>query len=220
MIAKTVALDEPLIVESQGVARAKRTRWDLALPLHARRSATPFSQRHDEESLPRRNMIPSARRFDRENGATMKHLRYQVGRMCTGSMRRILKSPRRRRKLVSPTSRDGRIGLRYELSSPPVSTSTWRSPWRHRAALGGAWDDVEMAAILLRAGARIDAANDFGVTPLLLASGNGRPAMIALLLEAGADPNLAAASGEVPLMTAARAGSLEVIDALLDRGAR
>ena len=81
------------------------------------------------------------------------------------------------------------------------------------------WDDVEMAALLLRAGARIDAANDFGVTPLLLASGNGRPAMIALLLEAGADPNLAAASGEVPLMTAARTGSLEVVDALLDRGA-
>ena len=81
------------------------------------------------------------------------------------------------------------------------------------------WDDVEMAALLLRAGARIDAANDFGVTPLLLASGNGRPAMIALLLEAGADPSLAAASGEVPLMTAARAGSLEAVDALLDRGA-
>ena len=76
-----------------------------------------------------------------------------------------------------------------------------------------------MAGLLLRAGARIDAANDFGVTPLLLASGNGRPAMIALLLEAGADPNLAAASGERPLMTAARAGSLEAVDALLDRGA-
>ena len=81
------------------------------------------------------------------------------------------------------------------------------------------WDDVEMAALLLRAGARIDAANDFGVTPLLLASGNGRPAMIALLLEAGADPKVAAASGEVPLMTAARTGNLEAVDALLERGA-
>jgi uncharacterized protein len=81
------------------------------------------------------------------------------------------------------------------------------------------WDDVEMAALLLRAGARVDAANDFGVTPLLLASGNGRPEMIALLLEAGGDPNAAATSGEAPLMTAARTGNLEIVDALLDRGA-
>jgi ankyrin repeat protein len=81
------------------------------------------------------------------------------------------------------------------------------------------WDDVEMAALLLRAGARIDAANDFGVTPLLLASTNGRPTLVAILLEAGADPNLAAANGETPLLTAARTGNLEAVDALLGRGA-
>jgi ankyrin repeat protein len=81
------------------------------------------------------------------------------------------------------------------------------------------WDDAGLAGLLLRAGARVDVANDFGVTPLLLAAGNGRPAMIALLLEAGADPNLAATNGEAPLMTAARAGSLEAVNALIERGA-
>jgi ankyrin repeat protein len=77
------------------------------------------------------------------------------------------------------------------------------------------WNDLETARLLLRAGARPDAANDYGVTPLSLACTNGSRDAVALLLEAGANANLALPTGETPLMTAARTGSVEVVQALL-----
>ena len=60
-----------------------------------------------------------------------------------------------------------------------------------RAALHWAahWDDVAVAEMLLRAGARVGARNEYGVTPLALAASNGSAAMVKLLLEHGADPN-------------------------------
>ena len=78
---------------------------------------------------------------------------------------------------------------------------------------------MDTAALLTRAGARVNAANAYGVTPLALACLNGSAAMVGLLLEAGADPNLARGTGETPLMTAARVGAVAVVDALLARGA-
>lgn len=81
------------------------------------------------------------------------------------------------------------------------------------------WDDVETAALLLRAGADPNAVNDLGVTPLWLACSNGNVSVATALLEAGADPNLALPSGETPLMTAARTGHPAIVRALLDRGA-
>jgi len=50
-------------------------------------------------------------------------------------------------------------------------------------------DDAETASLLIRAGARVDTPNNYGVTPLALASGNGNAAIIDQLLKAGADPN-------------------------------
>ena len=80
-------------------------------------------------------------------------------------------------------------------------------------------DDLETAELLIRAGARADVANDFGVGPLSLASTNGNAAMIELLVEAGADPNAVSLSGETPLMTAARTGKVDAVDVLLAHGA-
>ncbi len=65
-------------------------------------------------------------------------------------------------------------------------------------------DDLETAAMLVRAGANVRAANRYGVTPLSLACTNGSGAMIELLLKAGADANSALPGGETPLMTASR----------------
>src|ERR1041385_2712184 len=49
-----------------------------------------------------------------------------------------------------------------------------------------AWhDDVELATLLLRAGANPNPANLTGATPLELASTNGNAAMIELLLKSG-----------------------------------
>ena len=80
-------------------------------------------------------------------------------------------------------------------------------------------DDLEIAELLVRAGANVKAANRYGVTPLSLACTNGNGAMVELLLKAGADPNTALPGGETPLMTAARTGTLASVKALLSRGA-
>lgn len=79
-------------------------------------------------------------------------------------------------------------------------------------------DDVEIAGLLIRAGANVNAATDLGVTPLALACENGSAAMVEMLLAAGANPNVVA-TGEPALMTAARTGSVGAVKALLARGA-
>lgn len=80
------------------------------------------------------------------------------------------------------------------------------------------WNDVELAGLLLGAGASVDAANDLGVTPLVLACGNRSTTMVERLLQAGADPNTVAV-GEPVIMTAARAGNAGIVRALIARGA-
>ena len=80
-------------------------------------------------------------------------------------------------------------------------------------------DDASTVARLLRRGADPDAANRYGVTPLMLASVNGNAEISTALLEAGADPGGSLPSGETVLMTAARTGSEQVIRALLNYGA-
>ena len=81
------------------------------------------------------------------------------------------------------------------------------------------WDDLESARLLMRTGARVDAANDLGVTPLSIACESGSDGMVEALLEGHADPNIARPTGETPLMTCARAGSVVATKALLSRGA-
>ena len=81
-------------------------------------------------------------------------------------------------------------------------------------------DDVEMAGLLLRAAAKVNAANDLGATPLWIASQNGSAAMVRRLLRAGANPNAALLLGETPLMVASRSGSADVAAQLLEAGAK
>jgi uncharacterized protein len=76
-------------------------------------------------------------------------------------------------------------------------------------------NNIEIANLLLAHGASVDAATDFGVTPLSLAATNGSALMIERLLEAGANANLALPTGETPLMTAARTGDVGSVRALL-----
>lgn len=79
------------------------------------------------------------------------------------------------------------------------------------------WDDGDMAAALLAAGAEANAADDLGVTPLSLACTNGSLTMVERLLTAGADPN---ALAHVPsLVTCARTGNAWAVTALLARKA-
>ena len=80
-------------------------------------------------------------------------------------------------------------------------------------------DDLAIADLLLRAGARPGAATDLGATPLHLACTNGSAAMVERLLAANADPNSALLNGETVLMTCARAGDARAVKALVARGA-
>ncbi len=81
------------------------------------------------------------------------------------------------------------------------------------------WDDLDTARLLTGAGAHVNVRNELGMTPLLLACGNGSTKMIQLLLGAGADANLASPDGETPLMVAARTSSPEAVTALIAHGA-
>ena len=76
-------------------------------------------------------------------------------------------------------------------------------------------NDVEMAEMLLRAGADAKGANEFGATALYAAAGAAELPMTQKLIAAGADPNAALTSGETALMQAARRGNVDIVQALL-----
>jgi ankyrin repeat protein len=81
-------------------------------------------------------------------------------------------------------------------------------------------DDLEMADLLIRAGARVTATTREGVTPLQLAAINGSATMMARLLKAGVDPNTPlTAAGDTALMMAARTGKVDALRVLLEAGA-
>ena len=81
-------------------------------------------------------------------------------------------------------------------------------------------DDLDMADLLIRAGARLTVKTREGVTPLQLAAINGSAAMLDRLLKAGADANAPlTAAGDTAVMMAARTGKTEAIRVLVEAGA-
>ena len=75
----------------------------------------------------------------------------------------------------------------------------------HWAARQG---DVELAQMLLYAGANVKATTRLGgYTPLIMAAQIGSAPMIETLLKAGADPKAATTNGTTPLMLAAASGT-------------
>lgn len=81
--------------------------------------------------------------------------------------------------------------------------------------------DADLTALLLGAGARVDAATRLGAyTPLHLAARNGAAGAADALLRAGADPDARTTTGGArPLHFAAAAGEPAIIESLLGRGA-
>ena len=80
-------------------------------------------------------------------------------------------------------------------------------------------DDLAIANLLIRAGARANVANDLGATPLHVACTNRSAPMVERLLAAGASAKAALLNGETVLMTCARAGDARAVKALLVHGA-
>ncbi len=85
----------------------------------------------------------------------------------------------------------------------------------HFAAQSG---DVESAAMLLDAGAAIDAPSADGRSPLVLGLFDGQPTVARLLIARGADVN-AAGAGYTALHAAVLRGDVDSVRALLDAGA-
>ena len=81
------------------------------------------------------------------------------------------------------------------------------------------WNDDAAVEALIAAGANVNAANRYGVTPLSQACINGNAQMVEALLKAGADANTFQHEGQTALMTAAKAGNADAVKALLDHGA-
>ena len=87
----------------------------------------------------------------------------------------------------------------------------------HWAALQ---DDVELAQLLLKAGANPNAATRNGaLTPLFMACRNGSAQLIAALLAAGVSANSINANGTSALMAASAAGNPAALQVLLEHGA-
>jgi len=69
------------------------------------------------------------------------------------------------------------------------------------------WADLESASLLIRSGARVDASNEYGVTPLMLACGNGHAAAVTSGAEGAV---LVTPEGEALRGTLAAAGAYPV----------
>jgi hypothetical protein len=80
--------------------------------------------------------------------------------------------------------------------------------------------DTALTAVLLNQGAALDARDEQGRTPLMLAVVQGRLDVVRLLLNRGADPNIADSAGRTPLQQAKQQNLREVAALLKQAGAR
>ena len=119
--------------------------------------------------------------------------------------------------LIDAVKAGDRAGVRVLLNRSSVNATEADGMtalhWAVRA------DDAVTTQMLIRAGAKVGAANRYGIPPLSLAATNRNGTIARALLKAGANPNAIGPDGETILMTAARAGSPDVVNALLDGGA-
>ena len=67
--------------------------------------------------------------------------------------------------------------------------------------------------------ASLNAFDNSGITPLMVAIDTANTDEVSILLESGADPNLAMSDGSTPLMVAAGRGSAEIAEILIRGGA-
>jgi ankyrin repeat protein len=86
----------------------------------------------------------------------------------------------------------------------------------HIAATNG---NIQIVAILIKAGAKVDQRDNIGETPLDNAAEHNHAEILKLLLDVGAAIDSQDRNGMTPLMLAARAGQIEIVRTLLARGA-
>jgi ankyrin repeat protein len=80
-------------------------------------------------------------------------------------------------------------------------------------------EDLEMAQMLVKAGANTNAKTRLGdITPLLMAAKTGNAAIVDLLLKSGANAKAVSTTGTTPLMLAASSGKTDAVKILLNSG--
>ena len=115
-----------------------------------------------------------------------------------------------------PGSRDDSVAVarrqlaEQHIGPPQYDEKLLYACWRWR---------LELARLLLTAGADVNAKNKWGSTPLHAAAREGHTEAVRLLLEAGADVNAENEDGETPLHWAAWEGHTDVVRLLLAAGA-
>jgi ankyrin repeat protein len=106
----------------------------------------------------------------------------------------------------------GRLKQGVDVNAPQGDGATALHWAAHR-------DNLSIADLLIRAGARPNVADEAGTTPLHLACTNRSAQMVERLMTAGANANAALLNGETVLMTCARTGDAGAVKALLAHGA-
>jgi len=86
----------------------------------------------------------------------------------------------------------------------------------HEVAMNG---NIQIAAILIKAGAQIDIRDKLGNTPLIYAAEHDHGELLKLLLDVGAQVDGQNRGGMTALMVAAKNGEVEIVRILLAHGA-
>ena len=80
-------------------------------------------------------------------------------------------------------------------------------------------EDFDLVDRLVKAGAKVNAMNDYGATPMSEAALSGNVKIMARLLDAGADVESPNVDGQTALMIVARTSNVEAVRLLLRHGA-
>jgi ankyrin repeat protein len=121
--------------------------------------------------------------------------------------------PRRRNLAYMAIWSVGFIGLSAVHVNMPEEDGTTALHWAVRR------NELMTVRLLLHVGANARAANDYGVTPLAVASSDGNAPVVDALLTAGADANASIAEGLSMLMLAAGSGRADAVQTLVAHGA-
>ena len=118
---------------------------------------------------------------------------------------------------VGTLNTNGRNGTAYKATSLNAARLADSKKTLQPAALlsAAASGDTAQTTALLNQGAALEARDEAGRTPLMLAVMQRKPEVVRLLLDRGADPNVADSAGRTPLQQA-KQDNLREIAALLD----
>ena len=120
--------------------------------------------------------------------------------------------------LIEAARRGDLPSVRLLLAKSDVNATDVNGSTALHVAVEG--NGIEIAQLLIAAGANTKAISRYGVAPLLLAATKGNARMIEQLLEAGADANTSSPEGQTALMNASATGIADAVTLLIRHGAR